>query len=124
MRQITSKIIDAKAVTTVSDPISLEGVVRATLQFIRADHTSGSGAFSVEVSNDGANWVTFNKLIDNLANTNAQTNTRVASSTLASNTSKIYTLDLLQECYKWMRVTVTRTTDGTHSVIGALQYEE
>lgn len=124
MRQIPIKAIDASIVTTTSDPISLEGVKKATLHFIRSAHTSGNGVFSVEVSNDGSNWVTFNKLIDNVANTNAQQLTRVASCTLASNTSKVYTLDLDMDCYKFMRVTVTRTTDGTHSAIAAVQYEE
>ena len=124
MRQITIKAIDAKAITFTSDPISLEGVKKATLQFIRADHSAGNGVFSVEVSNDGVNFVTYNKLIDNLVNTNAQNLVRVASSTLSTNTSKVYTLDLENDCYKSMRVTVTRTTDGTHSAIAAVQYEE
>ena len=124
MRQITIKAIDAKTTTFTSDPISLEGVKRATLQFIRSNHSAGNGVFSVEVSNDGANWVTYNKLIDNVANTNAQSLTRVASSTLSSNTSKFYTLDFLMDCFKFMRVTVTVTTDGTHSAIAQVQYEE
>lgn len=124
MRQIYKKVIDAVTATTTSEPIALDGVLKATLHFIRADHTSGSSAFAVDVSNDGVNWVTYNKLIDNVANTNGQTITRVASSTLASNTSKVYTMDLENDCYKYMRVTVTETTDGTHSAIVALLLAE
>lgn len=124
MRQISIKALDAVTATTTSNPISLEGVLKATLQFIRADHSAGSSAFAVEVSNDGTNWVTYNKLIDNVTNTNGQTLTRVASSSLASNTSKVYTMDLEQDVYKWMRVTVTETTDGTHSAICALLLTE
>lgn len=124
MRQIYIKALNAVTATTTSDPIALDGVLKATLQFIRANHSAGSSAFAVEVSNDGINWVTYNKLIDNLVNTNAQGLVRVASSTLASDTSKVYTMDLQNDCYKLMRVTVTETTDGTHSAVVALLLAE
>lgn len=124
MRQIFKKALNAVTQTSTSDPISLEGILRATWQFIRADHSAGSSAFTVEVSNDGINWVTFSKLIDNVTNTNAQNPTRVGSVTLSSNTSKVYAMDFERDTYKWMRVTVTETTDGTHSAIASLQYAE
>lgn len=117
MRQISLRPLNAVTATRISDPISLEGVLKATLQFIRSDHGSGSSAFTVEVSNDGINWVTYNKLISNVTNTNVQNLTRVGSITLSSNTSSIVALDLLQDVYTWMRVTVTETTDGTHTAI-------
>lgn len=123
-RQITLKAIDAVTATTTSDPISLEGVKKCTLQFTRADHSAGSSLFAVTVSIDGSNYVTFNKLIDNVANTNAQTLTRVASCSLASDTSKVYEMDLSSGCYKWMKVSVTETTDGTHSATVERQFEE
>lgn len=124
MRQISQKFLDAVTATTTSEAFSLEGVKKLTLQFIRADHSAGSSAFAVTVSNDGVNYVTYNKLIDNVTNTNAQTLTRVASCTLSSNTSKVYSMDLADDCYKWMKVTVTETTDGTHSAIAQVQYED
>lgn len=124
MRQISIKPIVGKTATYTSDPIDMEGVLKATLQFIRSNHTSGNTVYSVEVSNDGSNWVTYNKLIDNVTNTNAQQQTRVASSTLSSNTSKVYTLDLATDVYKWMRVTATITTDGQADVTGSLLYGE
>jgi hypothetical protein len=117
MRQISVRPLNAVTQTTVSAPISLEGVLKATIQLIRADHGSGSSAFIVEVSNDGINWVTYNKLITNVTNTNAQMLTRVGSVTLSSNTSSMVALDLSQDVFSWMRVTVTETTDGTHSAI-------
>lgn len=124
MRQITLKAIDAVTATTLSDAINIEGARKITLQFIRANHSAGSSAFEVTVSNNGIDYVVFNKLIDNVTNTNAQTLTRVAGSTLSSNTSKMYTMDLDQDSYKWMKVGVVETTDGTHSAIAQIQYEE
>lgn len=99
-------------VTTTSKVLNLENVKRASLQFIRANHTSGSSTFTLEVSNDGNNWVTFNKLVDNVTNTNAQQLTRVGSVALSSNTSKVYDLDLQHGTYKFMRITATIATDG------------
>lgn len=124
MRQTTIKALDAVTATTTSDPISLEGLLKLSFQFIRADHSAGSSVFAVEVSNDGINYVTFNKLIDNVTNSISQMLTRVASVTLSSNTSKVYSMDLQHDTYKWARVTVTETTDGTHSAIAQAQYAE
>lgn len=124
MRQVSLKPISGATASTTSDPISLEGASKVTLQFTRADHSAGSSAFAVTVSNDGINYVTYNKLIDNVTNTNAQTPTRVAGATLSSNTSKVYSMDLENDCYKWMKVAVVETTDGTHSADVAIQYEE
>lgn len=107
--------INAVTATTVSDPINIEDAHRITWVFTRANHSSGSTAFSVEVSIDGSTYVAFNKLISNATNTNAQTLTRVASVALASNTSTEAAMDLAHSNYKWMRVTATETTDGTHT---------
>lgn len=124
MRHISLTPIVAKTATYTSDQISLEGVLKLSLQFIRSLHTSGNTVYSVEVSNNGSNWVTYNKLIDNVANTNAQMPTRVASATLSSNTSKVYTMDLEQDVYKWMRVTATITTDGQADVTASVLYDK
>jgi len=121
MRSITKKFLDAVIATTTSDPFNIEGVQKMSIQILAAAITSGNGVFKVEVSNDNVNWITFNKLIDNLVNTNAQTLVRVASATLSANGNKVYTLDLEHDAYKYMRVTVTRTTDGTYSATAQAQ---
>lgn len=108
-------VLNAVTATTVSDPVNIENAKRITHFFTRANHASGSSAFSVEVSIDGINYVTFNKLIDNVTNTNAQNKTRVASASLASDSTKTYAMDLENDTYRWMRVTATETTDGTHT---------
>ncbi len=85
-----------------------------SIQFTCANHTSGNGAFGVEVSNDGANWIVYNRLIDNLTNTNVQTDTRVAAPTLNTNTSKIYFFPT-SDLFRYIRVFVTVTTDGEYT---------
>jgi hypothetical protein len=115
------KAIDAVTATTVSDPINIENAEKISLIFTRANHSAGSTAFSVEVSLDGSTYVAFNKLISNATNTNAQTLTRVASVSLASNTSSIVAMDLENDIFRWMRITATETTDGTHTAKALIQ---
>lgn len=85
-----------------------------SIQFTCANHTSGNGVFGVEVSNDGTNWVVYNRLISNVTNTNAQFDTRVAAPTLSTNTSSIYFFPT-SDYFRYIRVFVTVTTDGTYT---------
>lgn len=101
--------------TTTSDPIDILGAKKISLVFTRANHSAGSTAFTVDVSFDGTTWIAFNKLISNVTNTNAQTLTRVASVSLASDTSSVVDMDISTGAYSKMRVTATETTDGTHT---------
>jgi len=115
------KLITAATATTVSDPVNIENAEKITLIFTRENHSAGSTAFSVEVSLDGVTYVAFSKMISNVTNTNAQTKTRVASVSLASNTSSVVAMDLENDIYRWMRVTATETTDGTHTAKALIQ---
>lgn len=87
-----------------------------SIQFVASGITSGSGAFGVEISNDGVNWVVYNRLTSNVTNTNAQTDTRVAGPTLSSNTSSIYFFPT-SDYFRMIRVFCTVTTDGAYSAI-------
>lgn len=107
--------LNAVTATSTSEAINIEGATKITWFFTRANHSSGSSAFSVTVSVDGSTYVTFNKLISNVTNTNAQTLTRVASVSLSSDTTSEVAMDLEHSSYRWMKVTVTETTDGTHT---------
>ena len=115
------KVLDAVTATTVSEPVNIENAEKITLVFTRADHAAGSSAFSVETSIDGVTYVAFNKLISNATNTNAQTKTRVASVSLAANGSTAVAMDLENDIYRWMRITATETTDGTHTAKALIQ---
>ena len=59
--------LSAVTATTTSAAINLEGVERVSLFFTRADHSAGSTTFTVSVSADDTTYVTYNKLIDNVA---------------------------------------------------------
>jgi hypothetical protein len=83
-----------------------------SLQFVASGITSGNGVFTVEVSNDGTNWTAYNKMTTNVTNTNGQTDTRVASITLNSNSSAICSLP---ENFAFYRVKVVASVDGAYS---------
>lgn len=108
------KAIDGATATATSNAINIAGAKKITLFFKRSNHSAGSTAFSVTVSVDGTNYVAYSKLISNAANTNAQTLTRVASVSLASDTTSFVSMDLTSDVFLFMKVTATETTDGTH----------
>lgn len=119
------KVLDAvTADVAVADAPHFDSSKRQvkSIQFVCADHTSGSGAFTVQVTNDQTaagvpqNWVTYNRLIPNLAGTNAQTDAHVAGPTLSSNTAAIYFFPT-SDYFRYIRVGVDVTTDGTYSAI-------
>ena len=88
------------------------GVIgKCSLQLTRSSHSAGSGTFVVQGSNDGSNWVTYNRITTNATNTNSQTDTRVASVALSSDTSSLVTLP---DMYAFFRVVLTIVTDGKH----------
>lgn len=114
--------INAVTATTTSTAIPIAGAKKITLFMTRANHAAGSTAFSVTVSGDGSTFVAFNKLISNVTNTNAQTLTRVASVSLASNTTEIASMDLTSDAFMEMKVTATETTDGVHTCRVLVEY--
>lgn len=120
---VQSTPINSVTATTTSSAIDFSGVKRATWFFTRADHSSGSSTFTVEVSFDGVTWVAFNKLITNVTNTNAQTPVRVASVALSSNTTQTVAMDLSHDAFPFARVTATEATDGTHTAQLVREYE-
>lgn len=108
-----------KTVDYTSDPIKIHQAEKVTI-FLTADVTSGNGVFTVEVSADGVNWVAYNKLIDNIINSNAQNLTRVASKTLNSDTTVFVSLSP-EDTFMFMRMKVDQTTDGTYNAIVLIQ---
>ena len=108
--------------TTTSSTFDIAGAIRISLAFTRTNHSSGSSAFKVQVSVDGTTFIDFNKLVTNVENTNAQTEIRVTTVSLGSNTTEIATMDLDKSIYKAMKVVVTETTDGTHTAKMLVSY--
>jgi len=114
--------INGVTATTTSEAIQIDGAKRISWFFTRADHSAGSSAFAITVSIDGDTYVTFSKLISNATNTNSQTKTRVASVSLSSDTTSEVAMDLENSVYRFMKVTVTEVTDGTHSARCLIEY--
>lgn len=126
------KAIDAATATAVSSKFYVGGAIRVGLMFRRSNHSAGSTAFSAKISlqpyrdgngakdalgrvtgGTGVTMTACNMLVDNVANTNGQNLTRVASKTLSADGDAFLWLDPL--CLAtWIEVTATETTDGTH----------
>ena len=109
-------LLNAVTATTTSSVFAVGDKKNLSLQFVASSITSGNGVFTVEVSNDGTNYVAYSRLVSNVTKTNAQTDTHVASVTLSSNTSSMAFFPS-GDSFQFIRVTVTRTTDGTYSAI-------
>ncbi len=110
-------LLDAVTVdvaNTAATPYDVSKRQLKSIQFTCSGHTSGSGVFGVEVSNDGVNWIVYNRLIPNLTGTNAQTDAHVAAPTLSSNTSAIFFFPV-SDYFRLIRVFVDVTTDGVYT---------
>ena len=125
--------LNGVTVTTTSSKFWVGGARRVGIHLRRADHSAGSSAFTVKASLEpkeagngtpdsysnrtggaGVTMTAYNMLIDNVTNTNGQTLTRVNGKTLAANGDAFLWLD--PACLvNWLEITVTETTDGTHS---------
>lgn len=115
-------LLDAVTATTTSDAINVAGAKRITFAFTRADHVSGSTAFTVLGSLDGVTFVALNLIVKSVTNTNAQTLTRVASVSLAANGSELCALDIANLGLLEIKVVATETTDGTHTAKALIEY--
>lgn len=102
--------LNAVTSTTTSSVYDISMRSNISLVFLAASISSGNGVFTVDMSNDGTNWVTGIAMIDA---TSATATTYVTSKTLSSNTTAgVY---LPNSGFRLMRVKVTRTTDGAYS---------
>ena len=101
--------------TAESNAIAVAGAKKITLAMTRANHSSGSSAFSVTGTVDGTTYVTLNKLITNVVNANTETKVRAASVSLGANGSELAEIDMEGLALLAIKVKVTETTDGTHT---------
>ncbi len=106
--------ITTSVANTAAAPLDASKRQAKSIQFTCSGHTSGNGVFGVEVSNDGVNWIVYNRLIPNLVGTNAQTDAYVAAPTLSSNTSSIYFFPV-SDYFRMIRVFCAVTTDGVYT---------
>lgn len=115
------KVLDEVVATTTSAAVNIEDANRVVLVATRADHDSGSSAFTAQVSVDGVNYVDYKKWISNANNTNVQDLARVTTLTLSADGSDFLTMDP-DDGFRYIKVKVTETTDGTHSATLFIQH--
>jgi hypothetical protein len=108
--------LDGVTATTTSAEIPIAGAKKVVMVYKRANHAAGKTVFSATVSVDGTNYIAYNKWIVNTADTNAESETRVASvDTGAANATGFLTM-CPEDGFLYIKATATETTDGTHSV--------
>lgn len=83
---------------------------------------AGSTVYKVQVSPDGVTWVDYNKLIDNVTNTNAQTLTRVASKSISAATSTLQVAIDPNDSVYAIRCIAVETTDGEHRCFATSEF--
>ncbi len=112
-------VLDGISATVTSSSINIDGAERVTLAFTIANVTGtglATSTFAVEVSNDETNWVTYNKLVDNVINSNSQELTRVASEIVDTNGTTFLSMDLQHDNFMFLRMTDTITGTTTSNV--------
>lgn len=112
-------LLSAVTATTTSSGTFVGNATKLALVLTASAISAGNGVFTFDVSMDpvgtaSPTWVSYNRVVDNVTNTNAQTDTRIASKTLSSNTSVVLFVPDA-DLFNLFRTTVTRTTDGTYT---------
>ena len=110
----------------------IAGAEKVTFLFQRGD-TSGQGntgtsTFTIQVSKDGTNWISYKKLIVNLTNANstnltrvsdvvltASTNTAVTGTAFDAATSTVAASISPEDTFYAARCTVVEEVDGEHT---------
>ena len=107
--------VTASVANTAAAPFSIARAKAVTFRFTRANHSSGQSDFAVDVSSDGSTWTQYLRLRKNVTSSNSQEFTESGTVNLSSNTTEIYSMAPEDLGYKYARVYVTETTDGTHT---------
>lgn len=131
LKRITA--LNGVTATTTSEKFWVGGAKRVGIHLRRANHSAGSSAFTVKASLEpkelgngapdsfsnrtggaGVTMTAINTLIDNATNAIAEGFIRVNGKTLSSNGDAFLWLSP-ETLVNWLEITVTETTDGTHS---------
>lgn len=107
-------LLNAITATATSSAVGVDNADRLSVMILSSGITSGNGVFTVEVSNDDTNWATYNRITSNVTNTNAQTDTRVASVTLSTNSTNFLFFPP-GDTFAAFRVKCVISTDGVYS---------
>ncbi len=84
-------LFDGTTATTAGTAANIFDVSARRLMSLQLTNTgSQTGVFELQISDDGTNFVLYNRLTTNVTNTNAQTDIGVSSVSVSANTSVIY----------------------------------
>ena len=102
---------------TVGGAYDVSGRRHKSLQFLNTESTAGTVTFTVQVSNDGHEFIDYNRLISNVT-----TDTKVASIALSSVTSAGILFIPHDDYFRYIRVTATKSAqtvavNGTYKCI-------
>ncbi len=109
-------MLNAVTATTQSAPIAVNNCGRLSIMLLSSAVSNGNCVFTVDASNDGANWAAYNRLTTNVTNTNTGTDTRVASVTLSSNTTNFLFFPP-GDTFAYFRIKGVVSTDGTYTAV-------
>lgn len=117
-----SKALISASAATVLAPTTLGGTNvldvsmrdKISIEFTATGITSGNGVFKVYISNDGTNWVQYNRLITNATVADAHNDAKVGSITLSSNTSSFLFVPY-GDHFRYIGIGLDWTTDGTYT---------
>lgn len=108
-------LLNKVVATTTSRGVGIDNAGRASIQLKAENVISGTGTFTVDVSNDGgATYTAYQRLIPNLVGSNSQTDAYVASKVLNSTGSSMIFISA-GDTFEVLRVTCTFVTDGSYS---------
>lgn len=102
--------------TTAGTSTDVFDVSQRALMSIELVAGSQNAVFEAQISNDGVNFVTYNRLTPNITNTNAQNDTGVSSASVTAGQSLIYFIRA-HDTFRYIRGSVTLV--GTDSVFNA-----
>lgn len=111
--------LNAVTATTTSSKIWVGDFDRVAILYRRANHGSGSTAFTVkagfaQLASDTPTMTAYNLLISNVTNAISEGITHVNSTTLSANGDAMVWMDPAAPATH-IEITATETTDGTHS---------
>lgn len=92
MARFTSlvKLLDTISVSQVGTTANVFDVSARHLMSLQLTAGSQNAVFDFQISNDGTNFVRYDRLTTNVTNTNAQTDIGTTSVAVSANTSVIY----------------------------------
>ena len=129
----TTPLLDTATTTSATSTdramYEITGARRATAYFKRTGiyGNDGTSTFRLQVSysatsTDDSHWIDYNKLVDNVTNATANNPTRVLEAALTGTSTKLYSMDLVNDNIKYVRCIVEVETDGENGCKLLVQY--